>query len=117
MAGRAPSRQAGTPRAQTRTAPAKARRAAPARQQQDGYQENLGWGNVFYRPDNEGNQPDYTGQGVDLDGNDIEIAVWVKKSRRGTEYLRIHLRAPYETDTEEEADDDNPNDDDEDVPF
>lgn len=29
------------------------------------------------------NQPDYDGKGIDLNGNDVRIALWVKEGRNG----------------------------------
>jgi hypothetical protein len=92
----------------------KTRRESPngkARTRREEYTEDPGWGSLFHRPDNEGNQPAYTGQGLDIDGNPIELAIWIRKSRNGKKYLRIHIQEPYEADDaggDIEDDDDKP---------
>jgi hypothetical protein len=63
---------------------------------QSEYVENDGWGSAFRRPDNTGGQPQYTGQALDPDGNELDVAVWVRRGKNGAQYLRIHLQPPYE---------------------
>jgi hypothetical protein len=63
---------------------------------QSEYVENDGWGSAFRRPDNTGGQPQYTGQALDPDGNELDVAVWVRRGKSGAQYLRIHLQPPYE---------------------
>ena len=74
------------------------------------YEEQPGWANLFLRDDATGNQPKYTGVGLDPDGNEIQVAIWPKRAKTGTKYLRLHIEPPYESDEDEEEDDD-------DIPF
>lgn len=41
------------------------------------------------------NQPDYKGKGKDLDGNDVEIALWVKEGKSG-KFFSAALSLPRE---------------------
>ena len=82
------------------------------RREQEEYQEEPGWGSLFHRPDNEGNQPQYTGQGLNENGEPVELAIWVRKARSGAKYLRLHIQEPYEADA---AEDDELDVDDEDL--
>lgn len=75
------------------------------RQQQD-YEEQDGWASAFHRPENEGNQPKFTGQGLDVNGDPIEVAIWVKRARSGQKYLRIHIQEPWQGDEDSDLDDD-----------
>ena len=76
------------------------------------YQENPGWGNVFFREDAQGNQPKYTGQVLDLEGNELSIAIWPRVASTGTKYLRVHLEEVYNPDPAQ-----TPQEDDDDIPF
>lgn len=60
------------------------------------YEEQAGWASAFFRPDAEGDQPHFTGPGKDEDGDDIQVSVWLRRSKNGTRYLRIHLEPPFE---------------------
>ena len=40
------------------------------------------------------NQPDYRGE-VDIDGKRKEIAIWFKKSEKGTNMMSISISEPY----------------------
>jgi len=82
-----------------------AQRQQPAKRQQPRtqkeYKEGPGWGSAFRR-DAEGNQPQFTGTVLDPDGDELQIAVWVKTPRNGGQkYLRVHLEPPYRPDAED----------------
>ena len=90
------------------------------RQQQNDYEEQDGWASAFHRPENEGNQPKFTGQGLDANGDPIEVAIWVKRARSGQKYLRIHIQEPWQGDEDSDLDDDDFGDhdgDDGELPF
>lgn len=40
--------------------------------------------------DNE-KKPDYKGRGLDLDGNEVTVAAWVRKDRNGKSYMSLKL--------------------------
>lgn len=102
------------------------RRAQPQTRQpkETEYQEDPGWGSLFRR-DAQGNQPNYTGSVIDPDGDELQIAIWIRTPKGGgAKYLRVHLEPPYAPDDDDpiqggddpEDDRDDP-DDDEDIPF
>jgi hypothetical protein len=73
------------------------------------YTEDPGWASAFHRPDNEDPQPRYTGQGLDANGDEIEIAVWVRRAKSGARYLRIKIQEPYDAEVEDDdLDEDEP---------
>jgi len=39
-------------------------------------------------------QPDYKGDGADIDGNPLEIAGWDKKTRKGKEFISLKIQEP-----------------------
>ena len=85
------------------------------------YQENPGWGSLFRR-DAQGNQPNYTGQVLDPDGDELQVAIWIRTPKGGgPKYLRMHLEPPYVPDDDDpiqgDDDQDGTPDDDEDIPF
>jgi hypothetical protein len=93
------------------------------------YKEEPGWGSAFERPENEDPQPKFTGTGL-LDretakaileaGGEFQLAVWVRRAKTGTRYLRIHIEPPYDggVDEDDDLDDLAPKpDEDDDLPF
>jgi hypothetical protein len=75
------------------------------RPQERGYRESAGWGSAFRR-DAEGNQPNYTGQILDPDGDELQIGIWIRTPRAGgPRYLRIHVEPPYQPEPDDELDD------------
>ena len=40
---------------------------------------------VLFKNDKDGNEsrPDYRGDGLDLDGNPIQVAAWIKQGKKG----------------------------------
>jgi hypothetical protein len=90
-------------------------------------EEQPGFGTCFDRRKSRTNDkaPDFsTGEEpVKLDdGSEVEVAVWVRKSRSGKRYLRVHVQRPYEYDDADDLDDDEEengrdDDDEDDVPF
>jgi len=57
------------------------------------YEQKAGSGSLF-RNDKKGNEkaPDYKGSGKDLQGNEIWLSGWVRKSEKGTQYLSISMQ-------------------------
>ncbi len=99
------------------------RRAQPQTRQpkESGYQEDPGWGSLFRR-DAQGNQPNYTGTVNDPDGDELQIAIWIRTPKGGgAKYLRVHLEPPYTPDDDDPIQGgDDPDDvacDEEDIPF
>ena len=58
------------------------------------YEQKAGSGSLF-RNDKKGNEkaPDYRGSGKDLQGNEVWLSGWVRKSEKGTQYLSISMQA------------------------
>jgi hypothetical protein len=78
------------------------RRRRKARERE--FTEEPGWGSAFERDVEKGsNQPEWTGQILDLDGNELQVAVWERTSRSGdVDYLRIHIQEPLDDDDDDE---------------
>lgn len=51
---------------------------------------------ALFANDKKGNEkaPDYKGKGQ-VNGKDVELAAWVRKSEKGTSYLSITFSEPY----------------------
>lgn len=81
------------------------------------YEQKPGSGSLF-RNDKKGNEkaPDYRGSGKDLNGNDIWLSGWVRKSEKGTQYLSISIQ-PKEAKQEEPFLNPHSGKDDNDLPF
>ena len=47
------------------------------------YEQKAGDIIIFKNKDKEGDQPDYTGKGLGLDGHEIQISLWVKDGAKG----------------------------------
>jgi hypothetical protein len=58
--------------------------------------------------DNE-KRPDYKGGGLDLDGNDVEIACWIKEGKKG-KFMSCKMKLANEKKAK-------PKDDDSNIPF
>ena len=54
---------------------------------------------ALFANDKKGNEkaPDYKGKGQ-VNGKDVELAAWVRKSEKGTQYLSITFSEPYKKD-------------------
>lgn len=76
-----------------------------ARSKRSEYVENPGWASAFRREENEDPQPRYTGTGLSPEGDEVRVAVWVRRSSTGLQYLRIHIEPPFEDDDAELEDD------------
>ena len=52
---------------------------------------------AVFKNDKQGNEnrPDYTGNGLDLDGNEIRIALWLKDGRNG-KFMAGNIQRPRE---------------------
>jgi uncharacterized protein (DUF736 family) len=52
---------------------------------------------AIFKNDKKGNEkaPDYRGNGLDLDGNEIEVAMWVKDMKNGGKFLAGKIQSPY----------------------
>ncbi len=53
----------------------------------------------------EGNQPKFTGQATLLDGSDVQLAAWVRRSKAGKKYLRVKISEPYISQVDDDDDD------------
>jgi hypothetical protein len=79
------------------------------------YQQKPGSGVIFKNEKAEGQQPLYKGKGLDLEGNEIEIALWVKESKGGNKYFSFRIQYPKPKDQPKAAP--QPKQDDDDLPF
>ena len=54
---------------------------------------------ALFANDKKGNEkaPDYKGKGQ-VNGKDVELAAWVRKSEKGTQYLSITFSEPFKRD-------------------
>lgn len=61
------------------------------------YQQKPGQGAIFKNDyKQQASHPDYRGKGKDLQGNDIEIAMWVKKSKDGKSFFSFQISEPFD---------------------
>jgi len=51
-------------------------------------------GAIFKNDKKQGNQPDYRGK-VNVNGKEMEIALWLKESSKGTKYFSFSFSEPY----------------------
>ena len=51
-------------------------------------------GAIFKNDKKQGNQPDYRGK-VNVNGKEMEIALWFKESSKGTKYFSCSFSEPY----------------------
>ena len=51
-------------------------------------------GAIFKNEKKQGNQPDYRGK-VNVNGKEMEIALWLKESSKGTKYFSCSFSEPY----------------------
>ncbi len=51
-------------------------------------------GAIFKNDKKQGNQPDYRGK-VNVNGKEMEIALWLKESSKGTKYFSCSFSEPY----------------------
>ena len=65
--------------------------------------------------DNE-KRPDYTGEGLDVDGNPIKVSAWLRVSAKGTKFMSCRMEAKTETKAKGKPDTKQV-DDDNDLPF
>lgn len=42
-------------------------------------------------------KPDYKGRGLDLNGNEVSIAAWVRQDRNGKNYMSLKLELPRDS--------------------
>lgn len=60
------------------------------------YEHKAGNGSLFKNKYKEKeNQPDYRGSGKTEDGQDIEIAGWIKQTNNGEQMLSLSFSKPY----------------------
>jgi len=52
---------------------------------------------VFKNKDKQGNQPDYRGNGLDLDGKKIELSLWIKDGAKG-KFFAGQIKPEYKPD-------------------
>ena len=55
-------------------------------------------GAIFKNNKKQGNQPDYRGK-VNVNGKEMEIALWLKESSKGTKYFSCSFSEPYVNET------------------
>lgn len=55
-------------------------------------------GAIFKNDKKQGNQPDYRGK-VNVNGKEMEIALWFKESSKGTKYFSCSFNEPYVNET------------------
>ena len=55
-------------------------------------------GAIFKNDKKQGNQPDYRGK-VNVNGKEMEIALWLKESSKGTKYFSCSFSEPYVNET------------------
>lgn len=55
-------------------------------------------GAIFKNDKKQGNQPDYRGK-VNVNGKEMEIALWLKESSKGTKYFSCSFNEPYVNET------------------
>jgi len=61
------------------------------------YEQKPGTGAIFKNDHKkQDSHPDYRGKGKDLQGNDIEISMWVKKSKDGKSFFSFQIQEPYD---------------------
>lgn len=61
------------------------------------YEQKPGTGAIFKNDyKQQDNHPDYRGKGKDLQGNEIEISMWVKKTKDGKSYFSFQMQEPYD---------------------
>ena len=61
------------------------------------YEQKPGTGAIFKNAKKEKDtHPDYTGQILAPDGKTWQIALWVKKSQKGTSYFSAGVSEPYD---------------------
>ena len=99
--------------------------ATQTKKKKGAYVETPDYGSLFRRPDAEGKQPGYTGEGVLSDetlaaikaaGGKFQIAGWLGRTDSGLPRMRVHIEGPYEADDDdddEKGDDENESD----IPF
>ena len=51
-------------------------------------------GAIFKNDKKQGNQPDYRGK-VNVNGKEMEIALWLKESSKGLKYFSCSFSEPY----------------------
>lgn len=57
------------------------------------YETKPGSGSIFKNKRKEtDNHPDYTGNGKDLNGNDVWFSLWVKKDKNGNSYFSLSMQ-------------------------
>ena len=60
------------------------------------YEQKPGKGAIFKNKDKTSDKhPDYKGKFKDLQGNDIEISLWVNESKGGMKYFSVKIQEPY----------------------
>lgn len=98
------------------------RRQQQSKQDNGKFEEKDGFGTVWHRPDAADNQPSYTGEGLDPDGNPVRVALFTRsndgkpyRSRNGVRFMRFHIEPPWEDDDPGAVDPEEVDEDD--VPF
>lgn len=73
---------------------------------------------VAFKNDKKTNEkaPDYKGT-VNVNGKDMEIAMWVKESQKGTKYFSVAFQEPFKKDTADATFVAKNNKQDDDLPF
>jgi hypothetical protein len=83
------------------------------------YQQKDGSGALFKNEKKNPSQPDYRGN-IRINGVDLELAAWIKKSAKGTTYMSLNAQPKREREERKEAPtarQDDPPAFDDDIPF
>lgn len=59
-------------------------------------------GAIFKNDKKQGNQPDYRGK-VNVNGKEMEIALWLKESSKGTKYFSCSFSEPYVNESQKQV--------------
>jgi len=78
------------------------------------YEQKPGNITIFKNQKKKDSHPDYSGQGLDLEGNKVRIACWVKTSKSGSKFMSCQISPPFEKLEDQKPAAEDPNDD---IPF
>jgi uncharacterized protein (DUF736 family) len=66
------------------------------------YEQKDGSGSLFKNEKQKPTQPDYRGS-IRINGVDLDLAAWIKKSAKGTTYMSLNAQPKRERDERKEA--------------
>lgn len=78
--------------------------------------ENANGKGAIFKNDKKGNDkaPDYRGTLTTPKGEEVELALWLKTSEKGTQYLSVSAKEPFKKDNQTQQSNKNKSDD---LPF